>query len=101
FPLDEQEVHMTYRFSHAAIKSMVRQSYLRSQQREDALYNQDVLHALHDLTGLPLSELAEIGLHVKRENDPPFFSVKQQVMMATGFLLGITAILVFATRLLS
>ncbi|PKN30310.1 MAG: hypothetical protein CVU64_03995 [Deltaproteobacteria bacterium HGW-Deltaproteobacteria-21] len=89
------------RFSHDAIKLMVRQSHLRSQQREDALYNQDVLQALHDLTGLPLSELAEIELRAEREKDPPFFSVKQQAMMATGFLIGITAIFFFATRLLS
>ena len=89
------------RFSHDAIKMMVRQSYLRSQQREDALYNQDVLEALHDLTGLPLSELAGIGLRAEREKETAFFSVKQQAMMATGFLIGIAAISFFATRLLS
>jgi hypothetical protein len=89
------------RFSHEAIERVVRQSCFRLRQRENGLYNQDVLDALHDLTGLDRSELAEIGLQERREKAPPFFSIKQQTMIASGFVLSFTAIVFLAVRLLS
>lgn len=89
--VSEQEERLSYK----SIKKIVHEACSRLRQREDAQYNQDVLEALHDLTGLPNSELAEIARGMVREDCRAFFSVKQQVMIVGGFFL----ILLLAFRL--
>lgn len=89
------------RLSHSITKKVVQQACLRLRQKEDILYNQDVLEALHDLTGLSRSELAGIAREARAREAPAFFSIQHQVVMAGGFLLSITAAVFFTIRLLS
>jgi NaMN:DMB phosphoribosyltransferase len=75
------------RFSHHAIKRVVKEARLRVLQREDELYNRDVLEALQEMTGLAHAELAGIA--------DRFFSIKHQLLLACGFLIvfpGVPAI---------
>lgn len=73
------------RLSSYAIARILKEARLRAQQRDDIAYNEDVLEALQELTGLPRAELAELNRDVTRKSNR-FFSIKHQLLLAAGFL---------------
>lgn len=75
------------RLTHEAITGIVRQIRLRARQREDVLYNNDVLDALHEMTGTPREELAELARIEGGARPDHFFSVGRQLLIAGCFLL--------------
>lgn len=74
------------RLSERAITRILRQACLRAKQREDALYNRDLLDALQEMTCLPRSELAELARETTGVEDR-FFSIGRQLLLASCFLL--------------
>ena len=73
------------------IRSVIREAALRKNQEEQALFNQDLMDALEELTNLPRLELEQIAERVGRshhQEQDTFLSIRQQAVLASATVLA-------------
>jgi hypothetical protein len=79
--------HAEKRLSRDEVKRIAAAACLRARQKEDIFYNLDILDALAELTGLEGREVAALAGETGRSGSNRFFSIRQQLLLASGFLL--------------
>jgi serine/threonine protein kinase HipA of HipAB toxin-antitoxin module len=95
-------VETAERIRVGAIRSVLREAALRKRRDEEALFTQDLMDALEELTNLPRLELEQIAERVGRshhQEEDPFFSIRQQVALASATVLGVLSLPLMAVWL--
>ena len=84
-------VETAERIRVGTIRSVLREAALRKRRDEEALFSQDLMDALVELTNLPRLELEQIAERVGRshyQEEDTFFSIRQQVVLASATVLA-------------
>jgi hypothetical protein len=84
-------VETAERIRVGTIRSVLREAALRKRRDEEALFTQDLMDALEEITNLPRLELERIAERVGRshhQEEDTFFSIKQQVVLASATVLA-------------
>ncbi len=84
------------------VRRALEKSHFLQQEKEKLLHTQDILDALQEITDLPLEELEKIPKEVRStyvHEDGGFFSIGNQMILASIFLLIFLGIPIFAVWL--
>jgi hypothetical protein len=84
-------VETAERIREGTIRSVLREAALRKRRDEEALFTQDLMDALEEITNLPRLELEQIAERVGRshyQEEDTFFSIRQQVVLASATVLA-------------
>jgi SpoU rRNA methylase family enzyme len=84
------DVETTGRVGEEALRGVVRAAALRKRREEEALFTQDLMDALEELTNLPRLELEQIAERAVRshQEEDAFLSIRQQVVLAGATVLA-------------
>ncbi len=81
---------MEERIQEEIVRRTLERSHFLQQEKEKLLHTQDILDALQEITDLPREELEDIAKEVRSSHvreDEGFFSIGNQIILASIFVL--------------